>query len=585
MRPLPAVAAYVAMVAAAMFFACKSGPSAHDGEDGSVSPDVMGDGATVFDAADGGSDGDSGASLCGSGTGALDLFASGSGAVDVFVNGSFLGKTNSPGELFSNSCALQAGENIIVLRARNGGATSPFVVGQFEGSFGKAGTSAQWRAKAAVGAEATEAIGSWATQAYDDSTWPNATDVQASPSSSFPQDGPARAIWTASAADATVLLRLKLYVPANWAADKPYGFGRAVTGGAGGNVVTVTTPAELAAAVMGSTPTIIQFSGELDFRGSEGTTTALACNHGNCADGQYQLDDVNTYCAGKPTFNVDYDTAGKTGLKVGSNKTILGIGPNATIRGKGLKIMNGVSNVIVRNLTITDINPRIIFAGDGITVNDADGVWIDHVRFSLIGRMMFVSGVGKATNVTLSWNEFDGRTPYSSQCNGCHYWVMLMVGATNTMTVQNNWIHDTSGRGPHAGGYGSVNTLQFVNDFYDHVPGIAANPSTTYTKLLYEGTYFRNVDTPFEIDTSEAPAPGQAYAPIASTLTQTAAACQAALGRPCTANTATPQNGTFPLDQSVLDAFTGLDSGAVVPAYPAEEVPNVVPHLAGPGHI
>lgn len=36
-------------------------------------------------------------------------------------------------------------------------------------------------------------------------------------------------------------------------------------------------------------------------------------------------------------------------------KTVIGIGSTATIKGKGLRL-NGVSNVVIRNLTISDIN-------------------------------------------------------------------------------------------------------------------------------------------------------------------------------------------------------------------------------------
>jgi pectin lyase len=199
---------------------------------------------------------------------------------------------------------------------------------------------------------------------------------------------------------------------------------------------------------------------------------------------------------------------------------------------------------------------------------------------------MIVTGFGKASNVTVSWNEFDGRTPYSSACNGTHYWVMLFLGADDTITVNDNWIHDTSGRAPHAGGErNATSSVQLVNDDYDHVPGFAANPLTIYAKLLFEGTYFRDVDLPIRIDTTTQPAPGHAFAPIAATVGSTTASCQTALGRPCEANVAAPQNGTYPLDQAVLDAFQAAGKDALVTPYPADFVPNVVPHLAGPGHI
>jgi pectate lyase len=514
----------------------------------------------------------------------FNVFADASGTVEVFINGVAVGKTSAPGEVLALAAPLVAGENVVVLRARAGGNATPAAHAQIGGAFGTAGTSARWKAKLATGGEATEPIGAWATLVYDDSAWPAATNVGRVPQPGFPTDGPARGVWTASPGDATVLLRLVLFVPPDRSADRPVGFGHAVTGGAGGEVVTVTTPAELAAAVSGSTPRVIQIATVIDFTGLDGPATAMGCYQRVCpapTPSQLRLD-FNGFCAstGQTPFSITFDKAGRTPLLVGSNKTIVGIGAGATVRGKGFKIA-GARNVVVRNLTITDINPQVIFGGDAIHLDDADGVWIDHVRFSLINRQMLVTGMGSATDVTVSWNEFDGRTPYSAKCNGTHYWVMLIVGAQNTITVNDNWIHHTSGRAPESGGYGSVASLHFVNDYYDYVPGIAANPYTTSSKYLYEGTYFRNVDHPVLPDATVAPAPGLAYVPLASTIGSTTAACEAALGRRCVANIAAPQNGEFPLAPSVLGQF----DGATITPYPAAEVPKVVPHLAGPGHL
>jgi pectate lyase len=519
----------------------------------------------------------------------FNLYADASGTVEVFVNGTSVGKTSAAGDVLSLMAPLPTGTNVIALRATKGSAAMPFAHAQIGGEFGTAGTTDRWKAKVATSVEATEASGAWATMAFDDTSWARARDVAIAPASPFPVDGPARGIWTTQPSDATVLLRLTLYVPANAAADKPLGFGSAVTGGAGGNVVTVTTPAELAAAVGDAAPLIIQVKGVLDFTGSDGPLTSEACYQRECPapmQSQYRVN-FNEFCQSvqHATFNITYDKAGRRPLMVGSNKTIIGLGPDAAIRGKGIRIEGGVSNVIVRNLTISDINPQVIWGGDALDIDDADRVWIDHVRVARVGRQMFVTGKGKATNVTLSWNEFDGRTTYSSHCNGSHYWLMLIVGAMNTITAYGNWIHDTSGRGPDSGGYDSTATLHFVNNYYDYVPGVAANPYTTRSKYLFEGTYFRNVDSPILPDTTTAPAPGLAYAPIASTVGSTTSACMAALGRPCAANIASPQNGSFPLNQAVLDTFAPLPASAKVTAYPADRVPLAVPHLAGPGHI
>ncbi|MCK1594134.1 hypothetical protein IVA87_07300 [Bradyrhizobium sp. 147] len=97
---------------------------------------------------------------------------------------------------------------------------------------------------------------------------------------------------------------------------------------------------------------------------------------------------------------VGFDRAGKRPLEIGSNKTVIGVGLSATIKGKGLRL-NGVSNVVIRNLTISDINQGVIFAGDAIAIARADLVRIDHNRFHNIGRQMIAGGFGPTTNITI----------------------------------------------------------------------------------------------------------------------------------------------------------------------------------------
>jgi pectin lyase len=157
---------------------------------------------------------------------------------------------------------------------------------------------------------------------------------------------------------------------------------------------------------------------------------------------------------------------------------------------------------------------------------------------------------------------------------------MLMAGSADTITVLGNWIHHTSGRGPHAGGLSTENIhMQFVNDYYQTVPGHAADADLN-SNLFFEGTYFSNVTTPFT-----AMPLGFRYAPVASNLASTNTACNAALGRGCIANaTNSTTTTTFPLDAQALSSMAPFKSSMRL-AYPATEVPYSVPNFAGPGHI
>lgn len=100
---------------------------------------------------------------------------------------------------------------------------------------------------------------------------------------------------------------------------------------------------------------------------------------------------------------------------------------------------------------LQELNPEYVWGGDAITLDGSDRVWIDHNKFSLIGRQMIVSGWGAAGSVTISDNEFDGRTEWSAGCNGKHYWTMLLIGEEDNVTLSGNWFHDVSGRAPHVG--------------------------------------------------------------------------------------------------------------------------------------
>jgi pectin lyase len=540
--------------------------------------------------------------------GSPNLWADASGTVEVFVNGVSLGRSSGDGTLFTVSAALIPGaENVVVLRASKGASSNPFAHAEVSGAFGKIGTERMWKVKAAAGTEATDPTGAWATLAYDDSAWADATNSDVATSFPFPDDAHVDGVWTSSTGDTTILLRAKIYLPADYSPGMPKGFGTGVTGGAGGQVVTVTNISDLRAALCGTTsgglctdttPRIVQVPSQVfDFTGTEGTTAKTVCYQQQCSTGQseYRVDDG--YCTGRTTWTAQLDSAALDPLLIGSNKSLIGIGPGATLKGKGIAIRGGVSNVIVRNVTITNLNPQVIWGGDAITIDNATNVWIDHDRISLIGRMMLVTGWGQASKVTISWNEFDGVTPYSASCNDTHYWLWLFLGANDTLTLENNWVHDTAGRGPHAGGLLDARVLAHLfNNFYNYVPGHALDAeSNNYTSggtaysdlgsLFAEGNYFDRVDTPVLIEAANGQGfgPGDTFAPIASNLSSAGAACQTGVGRACVPNVALPANGTWPLDQGVMKSMAGY-TGVPAP-YAAEEVPFAVPHLAGPGHL
>lgn len=137
----------------------------------------------------------------------------------------------------------------------------------------------------------------------------------------------------------------------------PVGFANGVTGGGTATPVYPTTIAQLKSYLTSSSPQVIVISGEYNFVGSEGTQTEQACNSYKCAPaagGQALLNTLNG-CGSYSLYNVTIDKAGYEGINVASQKTLVGKN-GATLNGKGLRFV-GVSNIIVQNIEITNLNP------------------------------------------------------------------------------------------------------------------------------------------------------------------------------------------------------------------------------------
>ncbi|CAF2069759.1 unnamed protein product [Rotaria magnacalcarata] len=243
--------------------------------------------------------------------------------------------------------------------------------------------------------------------------------------------------------------------------------------------------------------------------------------------GQDAINGAN-WCSGQPSTPVSYYKAAIRGLQVASHKTLLGKGTAGILKGKGLRIINGASNIIIQNIHITNLNPQYIWGGDAITLAGSDLIWIDHCKFSLIGRQMIVTGFEPAGRVTISNCEFDGQTSWSATCNRQHYWTMYFTGKSDSLTFHSNYIHHTSGRGPKVGGNNGTNVVMHAaNNVWQNIDGIALEDGIGGNVLL-EGNYFENVKYPRKTDK---PGVSQVFAPMSAN-----SDCQASLGRPCQPN-------------------------------------------------
>ena len=371
--------------------------------------------------------------------------------------------------------------------------------------------------------------------------------------------------------------------------------GGGVTGGGNALPVHVATPADLRRAlcdtIVGGVckddkARVISVDAMIDFTGTEGAGQINGCYYSmlpSC-DSKEKLalfDPKDTHCNGRSKFMLSYDKAGRDNLLVGSNKTVIGkAGGKAGIKGTGLSMYGGVHNIIIRNLTISDINDGIVFAGDAIVIGNARDIWLDHNRFVHIARQMMVSGWeanSGAQNVTVSWNDFDGRTSYSPRCDGSHYWTFLLTGQNESFVFAYNWIHQFSGRAPAV--HGKNQFLHLMSNYFQDGTYHALEPFAT-NAVFVEGNYFGNVKIPILQNSGNR---GAVYAPLQPMTSQMTAACTSALGRNCNRNV-TVNSGTsdFTADAYALQRAGALRTSLPAPSAGASSLPGLLPGSVGP---
>ncbi|KAL4913303.1 pectin lyase fold/virulence factor [Aspergillus aurantiobrunneus] len=372
------------------------------------------------------------------------------------------------------------------------------------------------------------------------------------------------------------------------------GFASGVTGGGSADPVYPESIDELVSYLGDDQARVIVLSQTFDFTESEGTTTETGCapwgTDAACQVAINANDWCTNYQADAPSADVTYDNAGTLGITVNSDKTLLGEGDAGVIKGKGLRIVSGASNIIIqygysaflhtlrslttpsspRNIAVTDINPKYVWGGDGITVNDADLVWIDHVTTARIGRQHIVLGTEADNRVTISNSFINGESDYSATCDGYHYWGIYLDGSNDLVTLKGNYIYHTSGRSPKVQG----NTvLHAVNNYWQDNSGHAFEIGEG-GYVLAEGNVFQDIPA-----VAEDPIDGQLFASPSESQNE---ACSTYLGRVCELN-GFGNSGTF--DQADTDLLSKFDGQNIASASAYGDVASSVSASAGHGTI
>ncbi|WP_431685667.1 RICIN domain-containing protein [Hahella sp. NBU794] len=173
-------------------------------------------------------------------------------------------------------------------------------------------------------------------------------------------------------------------------------------------------------------------------------------------------------------------------IHIKSNKTLMGQGANSRIIGATLNIY-GVKNIIVKNLTIEGVNPHLVEAGDGITIENSSHVWVDHIRAKMISDGHI--DIKNSRNLTLSWNHFNGYNPYV--CGNQHHYTMLVQDSH--VTIDHNFWDRASGRNPKL--YGWDTRAHIYNNYWNNITYFSISTSNGAQGLI-QNNHFENARSP-----------------------------------------------------------------------------------------
>ncbi|UQC76718.1 pectin lyase [Colletotrichum lupini] len=352
-----------------------------------------------------------------------------------------------------------------------------------------------------------------------------------------------------------------------------YGFATGVTGGGSASAATPSSAEELAEWLSDNTARTIVIDKEYNFTGK--SASGAGCDRKSCSSakgGQLFLGDLSCGTSDNVVATVTYDVAGTEPLVVGSNKSIIGSNGKGVLIGKGLRIQKNAKNVIIQGITITNLNPGVVWGGDAIDLQAM------MVSGSITTRSPSSAASSSSATTTapalLSPIMSSTVSTTSASCNANHYWTMMLNGNGDQMTLDRNYFHDVSGRSPKLGEKG---TFQATNNLFSDMKGHAFELYSGTVSLI-EGNAFESVNTPYD---------GELYSnsfnvPDASS----ASSCISSIGRACQVNSLDSSCGTWKSlkETTALSTFSKLKDYLVKPIA-ATGVSTLVKGSAGPANV
>ena len=187
---------------------------------------------------------------------------------------------------------------------------------------------------------------------------------------------------------------------------------------------------------------------------------------------------------------VEGTISGSNPVTVKSNKTIIGKGTNAKLNGVGLNL-SGVSNIIIRNLTITG-------SADGVAARNTHHLWVDHCDIYDNGDgLLDITQESSYCSVTWCKFYYVNQTEHRLACligsgGGDHPedWNNLKV------TYHHNWYDKKVDQRMPRIMYGQGHVF---NDYYTCTSNSYCIGIGSYGAALIENNYFKGVANPHQL--------------------------------------------------------------------------------------
>ncbi len=262
---------------------------------------------------------------------------------------------------------------------------------------------------------------------------------------------------------------------------------------AAGTIYLVSTLDDLKKRASGDAPAVVlvtegQYVGAGEARIVQGCTQTC-----DATDPVAQATLESSSC---PTGATLFDLAITTDtLRVGPNKTIIGLGGGARLMDVSVAL-DGSSNIILRNLSVESVSSGVAAVSDGISLDPADHVWLDHLTLRDISRtgVNIVSTwdqensqalVDESGYITISDVDFDGFV--SGSCSQRSERI-LTTNRNPAITVTGSLFEGTRIRSPSVFGPGTW--MHLYNNLWNNIDGRGLELSCG-AAVIAEGNVFQ----------------------------------------------------------------------------------------------